>query len=83
MRNGDIIVLSTHTMALGERALAPATAPRDMIFIKIGNGIGAGITGGEEAVSGKGETAGGGDRLLAAVGDESHGKVDAELSRPS
>jgi predicted NBD/HSP70 family sugar kinase len=30
-------------MALGERALAPASAPKDMIFVKIGNGIGAGI----------------------------------------
>jgi predicted NBD/HSP70 family sugar kinase len=34
---------NVHTMALGERALAPASAPKDMIFVKIGNGIGAGI----------------------------------------
>ena len=30
-------------MALGERALDPASAPKDLIFVKIGNGIGAGI----------------------------------------
>jgi len=34
---------NVHTMALGERALAPASAPKEMIFVKIGNGIGAGI----------------------------------------
>lgn len=34
---------NVYTMALGERALDPSAAPRDMIFVKIGNGIGAGI----------------------------------------
>lgn len=34
---------NVHTMALGERARDPAQATRDMIFVKIGNGIGAGI----------------------------------------
>lgn len=34
---------NVYTMALGERTLDPAAAPSDMIFVKIGNGIGAGI----------------------------------------
>jgi glucokinase-like ROK family protein len=34
---------NVHTLALGERALDPANAPANMIFVKIGNGIGAGV----------------------------------------
>jgi glucokinase-like ROK family protein len=34
---------NVYTMALGERALDPARAPTNMILVKIGNGIGAGI----------------------------------------
>jgi predicted NBD/HSP70 family sugar kinase len=34
---------NVYTMARGERALDPTAVPEDMIFVKIGNGIGAGI----------------------------------------
>jgi glucokinase-like ROK family protein len=34
---------NVYTMALGERAIDPPNAPNNMIFVKVGNGIGAGI----------------------------------------
>lgn len=34
---------NVYTMALGERAREPSESPDNMIFVKIGNGIGAGI----------------------------------------
>ena len=49
---------NVYTMALGERALDPAAAPMDMIFVKIGNGIGAGIVCDGEIYRGATEHAG-------------------------
>lgn len=49
---------NVYTMALGERAIDPANAPANMIFVKIGNGIGAGIVTGGQVYRGATEHAG-------------------------
>jgi predicted NBD/HSP70 family sugar kinase len=49
---------NVYTMALGERAIDPANAPANMIFVKIGNGIGAGIITGGQVYRGATEHAG-------------------------
>lgn len=49
---------NVYTMALGERALDPADARDNMIFVKIGNGIGAGIVCNGEVYRGSTEHAG-------------------------
>ena len=49
---------NVYTMVLGERTVDPANVPPDMIFVKIGNGIGAGILCNREIYRGSTEHAG-------------------------